>query len=320
MDLGDVELPSPRGDLEAGKQLPRIFGEIPSHLVGVPVEDIDPYYFTDQRDPSPTFNTPAPPPPPPPPPELLHPAPQLYQPHHPSARVYRHQVILTAITSHQPLPRPPSPTYHLHHHHHPHPPLPLPPPPPPPPKPPPLPPPPPPPTSTATATTLHHHHCPPPPLSLLSSPCTTSIFTPGWVVVPGREGGWMLTEFIKVGNLQALRTFRVLRALKTISVIPGLKTIVGALIQSVKKLADVMILTVFCLSVFALIGLQLFMGNLRQKCVRTTTHCVQGTLSANTSFYCNNKTWSSMKDFVNDEVPTRNWKTKDHDGDPAWQP
>lgn len=47
----------------------------------------------------------------------------------------------------------------------------------------------------------------------------------------------------------------------------GLKTIVGALIQAVKKLADVMILTVFCLSVFALIGLQLFMGNLRQKCV-----------------------------------------------------
>jgi len=47
----------------------------------------------------------------------------------------------------------------------------------------------------------------------------------------------------------------------------GLKTIVGALIQSVKKLSDVMILTVFCLSVFALIGLQLFMGNLRQKCV-----------------------------------------------------
>lgn len=29
-----------------------------------------------------------------------------------------------------------------------------------------------------------------------------------------------------------------------------------------------MILTVFCLSVFALVGLQLFMGNLRQKCVR----------------------------------------------------
>ncbi|XP_074483175.1 sodium channel protein type 2 subunit alpha-like isoform X4 [Sebastes fasciatus] len=78
-----------------------------------------------------------------------------------------------------------------------------------------------------------------------------------------------VTEFVHLGNVSALRTFRVLRALKTISVIPGLKTIVGALIQSVKKLSDVMILTVFCLSVFALIGLQLFMGNLRQKCVRT---------------------------------------------------
>ncbi|XP_030077808.1 sodium channel protein type 4 subunit alpha isoform X2 [Microcaecilia unicolor] len=77
-----------------------------------------------------------------------------------------------------------------------------------------------------------------------------------------------ITEFVDLGNVSALRTFRVLRALKTITVIPGLKTIVGALIQSVKKLADVMILTIFCLAVFALIGLQLFMGNLRNKCVR----------------------------------------------------
>lgn len=62
----------------------------------------------------------------------------------------------------------------------------------------------------------------------------------------------------------------------------GLKTIVGALIQSVKKLSDVMILTVFCLSVFALIGLQLFMGNLRQKCVIWPTNQTQ-TLLANGS-------------------------------------
>ncbi|XP_038152899.1 sodium channel protein type 4 subunit alpha A-like [Cyprinodon tularosa] len=77
-----------------------------------------------------------------------------------------------------------------------------------------------------------------------------------------------VTEFVDLGNVSALRTFRVLRALKTITVIPGLKTIVGALIQSVKKMGDVMVLTVFALAVFALVGLQLFMGNLRQKCVR----------------------------------------------------
>jgi len=47
----------------------------------------------------------------------------------------------------------------------------------------------------------------------------------------------------------------------------GLKTIVGAVIESVKNLRDVIILTMFSLSVFALMGLQLYMGLLTQKCI-----------------------------------------------------
>uniref|UniRef100_A0A8C9A1R5 Sodium channel protein n=1 Tax=Prolemur simus TaxID=1328070 RepID=A0A8C9A1R5_PROSS len=104
------------------------------------------------------------------------------------------------------------------------------------------------------------------------------------------------TEFVDLGNVSALRTFRVLRALKTISVISGLKTIVGALIQSVKKLADVMVLTVFCLSVFALIGLQLFMGNLRHKCVRNFTE-LNGT---NGSVEADGLVWKSLDLYLND--------------------
>ncbi|XP_039884123.1 sodium channel protein type 3 subunit alpha-like [Simochromis diagramma] len=77
-----------------------------------------------------------------------------------------------------------------------------------------------------------------------------------------------VTEFVSLGNVSVLRTFRVLRAFKAVSVIPGIKAIISALFQSVKKLTDVMSLTVFCLSVFALIGLQLFMGNLKNKCIR----------------------------------------------------
>ncbi|KAM6412725.1 sodium channel protein type 5 subunit alpha-like [Pluvialis apricaria] len=99
--------------------------------------------------------------------------------------------------------------------------------------------------------------------------------------------------FSNLGSVSVLRTFRVLRALKTISVVPGLKIIVGALIQSVKKLANVMILTVFCLSVFALIGLQLFKGNLRQKCVRNSTE-----VSEMVPFL--NKRWESYEMFLND--------------------
>ncbi|XP_077686757.1 sodium channel protein type 2 subunit alpha-like isoform X4 [Eretmochelys imbricata] len=114
-----------------------------------------------------------------------------------------------------------------------------------------------------------------------------------------------VTEFVNLGNVSALRTFRVLRALKTISVIPGLKTIVGALIQSVKKLSDVMILTVFCLSVFALIGLQLFMGNLRHKCLQWPPD--NSTFEVNITSYLNS-TMDVNGTFVNTTVSTFNWK------------
>ncbi|KAI5941767.1 Sodium channel protein type 3 subunit alpha [Manis javanica] len=114
-----------------------------------------------------------------------------------------------------------------------------------------------------------------------------------------------VTEFVDLGNVSALRTFRVLRALKTISVIPGLKTIVGALIQSVKKLSDVMILTVFCLSVFALIGLQLFMGNLRNKCLQWPPS--DSAFETNTTSYFNG-TVDSNGIFVNVTMSTFNWK------------
>ncbi|XP_077128905.1 sodium channel protein type 2 subunit alpha-like [Ranitomeya variabilis] len=120
-----------------------------------------------------------------------------------------------------------------------------------------------------------------------------------------------VTEFVNLGNVSALRTFRVLRALKTISVIPGLKTIVGALIQSVKKLSDVMILTVFCLSVFALIGLQLFMGHLRNKCLLwpplynnhgiNITSYINGTMDANSTFFNSTFPEFNWQEYVEDE-------------------
>ncbi|XP_061387450.1 sodium channel protein 60E-like, partial [Musca vetustissima] len=71
-----------------------------------------------------------------------------------------------------------------------------------------------------------------------------------------------------VGNLAGLRTFRVLRALKTVSIMPGLKTIINALLHSFRQLAEVMTLTIFCLMVFALFALQVYMGELRNKCVK----------------------------------------------------
>ncbi|KAK7945104.1 hypothetical protein WMY93_000832 [Mugilogobius chulae] len=220
----NTEPPKPRADLEAGKQLPRIYGDIPPNLVGVPLEDIDPYYKNKR-----TFI-------------VLNKGKAIFRFMKTEAgHVYTFTGIYTFESA-------------------------------------------------------------------------IKIFARGFCLVPFTflrdPWNWLdfvvivmayVTEFIDLGNVSALRTFRVLRALKTISVIPGLKTIVGALIQSVKKLADVMILTVFCLSVFALIGLQLFMGLLRQKCIRSLEHCVNSSLSPNTSFVCNNKTWTSAEDFLTSE-------------------
>ncbi|XP_050539645.1 sodium channel protein 60E-like isoform X2 [Daktulosphaira vitifoliae] len=77
-----------------------------------------------------------------------------------------------------------------------------------------------------------------------------------------------------VGNLAGLRTFRVLRALKTVSIMPGLKTIINALLHSFRQLAEVMTLTIFCLMVFALFALQVYMGELRNKCVMINENSV----------------------------------------------
>ncbi|XP_033337674.2 sodium channel protein 60E [Megalopta genalis] len=91
---------------------------------------------------------------------------------------------------------------------------------------------------------------------------------------------------MEVGNLAGLRTFRVLRALKTVSIMPGLKTIINALLHSFKQLAEVMTLTIFCLMVFALFALQVYMGELRNKCVKTIE-------LNNTQIDWNEWTWNS---------------------------
>ncbi|XP_076069518.1 sodium voltage-gated channel paralytic isoform X2 [Oratosquilla oratoria] len=98
-----------------------------------------------------------------------------------------------------------------------------------------------------------------------------------------------VTMGIDLGNLAALRTFRVLRALKTVAIVPGLKTIVGAVIESVKNLRDVIILTVFSLSVFALLGLQIYMGVLTQKCIKRFDFTKENWTHEEYDLFCKNE-------------------------------
>ena len=76
-----------------------------------------------------------------------------------------------------------------------------------------------------------------------------------------------LTLVVDLSQFAAVRTVRVFRALKSVNVVPGLKKIVGAIVYSVENLRDVILLTVFILAIFALLGLQVYMGVLTRICI-----------------------------------------------------
>ncbi|RDD37340.1 Sodium channel protein 60E [Trichoplax sp. H2] len=77
-----------------------------------------------------------------------------------------------------------------------------------------------------------------------------------------------LTMIPALSVLPGASVIRVLRALRMITALEGLKAIVNALFKSFRMLADVFCLALFILIIFALIGVQLFMGILTQKCCR----------------------------------------------------
>uniref|UniRef100_A0A8B9D0N3 Sodium channel protein n=1 Tax=Anser brachyrhynchus TaxID=132585 RepID=A0A8B9D0N3_9AVES len=252
-DDDDENGPKPNSDLEAGKTLPFIYGDIPPGMVSEPLEDLDPYYINKK-----TFI-------------VLNKGKTIFRFSATSAFMLIMCTILTNCVF-MTMSNPPDWTKNVEYTF----------------------------TGIYTFESL---------IKILARGFCLEGFT--FLRDPWN---WLdfsvilmayVTEFVNLGNVSALRTFRVLRALKTISVIPGLKTIVGALIQSVKKLSDVMILTVFCLSVFALIGLQLFMGNLRNKCLQWPPDNSTFEISVISYF---NSTMDENGTFVNTTVSTFNWK------------
>ena len=69
-------------------------------------------------------------------------------------------------------------------------------------------------------------------------------------------------------SLAALRAFRVLRPLRFVNNIEGLKLIVASVMAAIPLLQDTIIVLFFFFLIFAIGGLNLFMGMLKQRCVR----------------------------------------------------
>lgn len=95
---------------------------------------------------------------------------------------------------------------------------------------------------------------------------------------------------------------------------PGLKSLVETLIQCLKKLFGAIILTLFFLSIFSLIGMGLFMGNLKHKCLRWPQENENETLHNRTGnpYYIRGKNHlpsvSKMKTFLKAEYSSQKFE------------
>lgn len=80
-----------------------------------------------------------------------------------------------------------------------------------------------------------------------------------------------------MANYSVIRTFRVIRPLRAIKNVPGMRVIISALLSSLPYLFDVLTLFIFMTLVFGILGVQLFGGNAKQRCMDTTTGKILGT-------------------------------------------
>ncbi|XP_058837307.1 voltage-dependent T-type calcium channel subunit alpha-1G isoform X2 [Topomyia yanbarensis] len=70
-------------------------------------------------------------------------------------------------------------------------------------------------------------------------------------------------------NLTAIRTIRVLRPLRAINRIPSMRILVMLLLDTLPMLGNVLLLCFFVFFIFGIVGVQLWEGILRQRCVRS---------------------------------------------------
>ena len=150
------------------------------------------------------------------------------------------------------------------------------------------------------------------------------IFSLGFIFGPNAylKSMWCQLDFICVctalleyvggggGSLGALRAFRVLRPLRFVNNIQGLKSIVQAIMKAIPMLKNTLIVMFFFLLIFAIGGLNLFMGLLMSRCVNENTGSsfvddegeemlCGGMTECPVGYYCGKKTLNPNYDTTN---------------------
>ena len=110
-------------------------------------------------------------------------------------------------------------------------------------------------------------------------------------------------------SLSGLRAFRVLRPLRFVNNIEGLRVIVSAIMSAIPELQDTIIVLFFFFLIFAIGGLNLFMGMLKQRCVGISDgitlvdgegeEIICGSYPCPEGYYCGKKTLNPNFDVTN---------------------
>lgn len=79
----------------------------------------------------------------------------------------------------------------------------------------------------------------------------------------------LLTEIPQVQTVSGLRTFRLMRPLRSLTTMPSMKILVSTLLASVAQLGGVLVLAVFFFTIFAILGVSLWSGQIYQRCMIT---------------------------------------------------
>uniref|UniRef100_A0A673A163 Voltage-dependent L-type calcium channel subunit alpha n=1 Tax=Sphaeramia orbicularis TaxID=375764 RepID=A0A673A163_9TELE len=70
-------------------------------------------------------------------------------------------------------------------------------------------------------------------------------------------------------DVKALRAFRVLRPLRLVSGVPSLQVVLNSIIKAMVPLLHIALLVLFVIIIYAIIGLELFMGKMHKTCVNS---------------------------------------------------
>uniref|UniRef100_A0A914C966 Voltage-dependent T-type calcium channel subunit alpha n=1 Tax=Acrobeloides nanus TaxID=290746 RepID=A0A914C966_9BILA len=87
-----------------------------------------------------------------------------------------------------------------------------------------------------------------------------------FIVIAG-VAEYLLQEYLGNINLTAIRTIRVLRPLRAVNRIPSMRILVNLLLDTLPMLGNVLLLCFFVFFIFGIVGVQLWAGLLRNRCV-----------------------------------------------------